>query len=53
MALDRDVIFLVEAGEEGSSGVGIGYVVQEHYPLIRRRVLLCRRRQCDARRMHR
>ena len=29
--LDRDVIFLVEAGEEGSSGVGIGYVVAEHY----------------------
>ncbi len=34
VALDRDVIFLVEAGEEGSSGVGIGYLVQEHYPLI-------------------
>ncbi len=34
VALDRDVIFLVEAGEEGSSGVGIGYIVQEHYPLI-------------------
>lgn len=34
VALDRDVIFLVEAGEEGSSGVGIGYVVQEHYPKI-------------------
>ena len=32
--LDRDVIFLVEAGEEGSTGVGIGYVVAEHYPLI-------------------
>ena len=28
--LDRDVIFLVEAGEEGSTGVGIGYVVAEH-----------------------
>lgn len=34
VALDRDVIFLVEAGEEGSTGVGIGYVVQQHYPLI-------------------
>jgi len=32
--LDRDVIFLVEAGEEGSTGVGIGYVVAEHYPDI-------------------
>jgi acetylornithine deacetylase/succinyl-diaminopimelate desuccinylase-like protein len=32
--LDRDVIFLVEAGEEGSTGVGIGYVVAEHYPFI-------------------
>ena len=32
--LDRDVIFLVEAGEEGSTGVGIGYMVAEHYPLI-------------------
>ena len=25
MPLDRDVIFLSEAGEEGSSGIGIGY----------------------------
>ena len=32
--LDRDVIFLVEAGEEGSTGVGIGYVVAQHYPDI-------------------
>jgi len=32
--LDRDVIYLVEAGEEGSTGVGIGYVVQQHYPAI-------------------
>ncbi len=32
--LDRDVIFLVEAGEEGSTGVGIGWVVAEHYPDI-------------------
>lgn len=34
VSLDRDVIFLVEAGEEGSSGIGIGYVVAEHYPSI-------------------
>jgi len=32
--LDRDVIFLVEAGEEGSTGVGIGDVVQQHDPVI-------------------
>src|SRR5215510_10450850 len=32
--LDRDVILLVEAGEEGSTGVGIGYVVAERYPDI-------------------
>ena len=32
--LDRDVIYLVESGEEGSTGVGIGYVVAEHYPEI-------------------
>jgi acetylornithine deacetylase/succinyl-diaminopimelate desuccinylase-like protein len=32
--LDRDVIFLSEAGEEGSSGIGIGYMVKEQFPLI-------------------
>jgi len=29
--LDRDVIFLSEAGEEGSTGVGIGWLVDQHY----------------------
>jgi acetylornithine deacetylase/succinyl-diaminopimelate desuccinylase-like protein len=29
--LDRDVIFVSEAGEEGSSGVGIGYLVRDHF----------------------
>jgi acetylornithine deacetylase/succinyl-diaminopimelate desuccinylase-like protein len=29
--LDRDVIFLSEAGEEGSTGVGIGFMVGQHY----------------------
>jgi len=29
--LDRDVIFLSEAGEEGSTGVGIDYMVREHF----------------------
>jgi len=32
--LDRDVIFLSESGEEGSTGVGIGYMVSQHYPDI-------------------
>ncbi|HET6956068.1 MAG TPA: M20/M25/M40 family metallo-hydrolase, partial [Vicinamibacterales bacterium] len=32
--LDRDVVFVSESGEEGSSGVGIGYLVKEHFPEI-------------------
>jgi acetylornithine deacetylase/succinyl-diaminopimelate desuccinylase-like protein len=32
--LDRDVIFVSEAGEEGNSSVGIGYLVAEHFPEI-------------------
>ena len=32
--LDRDVIFVSESGEEGSNGVGIGYVVKDHFPEI-------------------
>jgi acetylornithine deacetylase/succinyl-diaminopimelate desuccinylase-like protein len=32
--LDRDVIFLSESGEEGTSGVGIGYMVKDQFPLI-------------------
>ena len=32
--LDRDVIFLSEAGEEGSSSVGISYMVKQHFPEI-------------------
>ena len=31
VALDRDVIFLAEAGEEGSTGVGIDFVVGKHF----------------------
>jgi acetylornithine deacetylase/succinyl-diaminopimelate desuccinylase-like protein len=31
VALDRDVIFLAEAGEEGTTRVGIDYMVREHY----------------------
>jgi len=32
--LDRDVIFLAEAGEEGTSNVGIGFMVNQHFPEI-------------------
>jgi acetylornithine deacetylase/succinyl-diaminopimelate desuccinylase-like protein len=32
--LDRDVIFLAEAGEEGTGSVGIDYMVKEHWPEI-------------------
>jgi acetylornithine deacetylase/succinyl-diaminopimelate desuccinylase-like protein len=30
--LDRDVIFVAEAGEEGSTNVGIDFLVKEHFP---------------------
>jgi len=29
--LDRDVIYLAEAGEEGNSRVGIGYMIAQHF----------------------
>jgi acetylornithine deacetylase/succinyl-diaminopimelate desuccinylase-like protein len=32
--LDRDVIFLAEAGEEGSSSLGIQFMANEHFPEI-------------------
>jgi acetylornithine deacetylase/succinyl-diaminopimelate desuccinylase-like protein len=32
--LDRDVIFMAEAGEEGTTSVGIQYMVDQHYPDI-------------------
>ena len=32
--LDRDVIFLAEAGEEGSTGVGIDFVVRDHFAKV-------------------
>lgn len=34
VALDRDVIFLAEAGEEGSTRVGIQFMVNDHYQKI-------------------
>ena len=46
--LDRDVIALFEAGEEGSTRVGIQYMVDAALPRHRRRVLLCRGRRRDA-----
>ena len=32
--LDRDVIFLAEAGEEGTPEVGINFMVEKHYDVI-------------------
>ena len=32
--LDRDIIFLAEAGEEGGGGVGIEFLVEKHWPKI-------------------
>jgi len=32
--LDRDIIFLAEAGEEGTPEVGINFMVEEHFDLI-------------------
>ena len=34
VALDRDVIFLMEAGEEGSSSLGIQFMANEHFNVI-------------------
>jgi acetylornithine deacetylase/succinyl-diaminopimelate desuccinylase-like protein len=34
VALDRDVIFLAEAGEESSTGVGINFVIEQHWEKI-------------------
>jgi acetylornithine deacetylase/succinyl-diaminopimelate desuccinylase-like protein len=34
VTLDRDVIFLAEAGEESSTGVGMNFVVAEHWDKI-------------------
>ena len=34
VSLDRDVIFLAEAGEEGTSTFGIDYMIKEHWPEI-------------------
>src|SRR5690242_12389976 len=33
-SMDRDVILVSEAGEEGNSRIGIGYLVSDHFPEI-------------------
>ena len=38
--LDRDVIFVSEAGEESASNLGIGYLVAEHFPEIEAEICL-------------
>jgi len=34
LPLDRDVIFLAEAGEEAGGGVGIDFLIEKHWPKI-------------------
>lgn len=34
VSLDRDVIFLAEAGEEGATSIGIAFMVNQHYDAI-------------------
>ena len=34
LPLDRDIIFLAEAGEEGGPPVGINFLVEQHWPKI-------------------
>ncbi len=45
VALDRDLIFLAEAGEEGDTGQGIDFMVQRAFRRDRRRVRAYRRRK--------
>lgn len=40
VALDRDVIFLAESGEEASTRVGIEYMVNNHWPEIEAEICL-------------
>ena len=40
MKLDRDVIFVTEAGEEGASGFGIGYLISDHWKDIEAEICL-------------
>ncbi len=47
--LDRDVIFIAEAGEEGTSSVGIGYLVDQHWNNIQAEYALAEGGQTVAR----
>src|SRR3954451_13283962 len=38
--LDRDVIFVAEAGEEAAANMGIGYLVEQHWPEIEAEICL-------------
>jgi len=51
--LDRDVIFLSEAGEEGSSDFGMQFMVSQHYPEIESELLPRRGRRRDPDRQRR
>ena len=48
--LDRDVIFLAEAGEEGSTRVGIQFMTQQHFPKIEAEYCLAEGGGVDAHR---
>jgi acetylornithine deacetylase/succinyl-diaminopimelate desuccinylase-like protein len=47
--LDRDVIFIAEAGEEGTSSVGIGFLVDQHWNDIQAEYALAEGGQTVAR----
>jgi acetylornithine deacetylase/succinyl-diaminopimelate desuccinylase-like protein len=49
VALDRDVIFIAEAGEEGASSVGIGFLVDQHWNDIAAEYSLAEGGQTSAR----
>jgi len=48
MPLDRDVIFVSEAGEEASTGPGIEYLVGEHWKEIEAEICLAEGAECDG-----
>ena len=40
LPLDRDIIFLAEAGEEGGPPVGIDFLIEKHWPKIESEIAL-------------
>ena len=48
--LDRDVIFLAEAGEEGNTQVGIAFLVEKHWPALEAEFCLAEGGGVDRRR---